>query len=356
MFPIEAGQIERSDRIIPSLPAPRWVESEKSRESKKLTLSDYYEALLLLPPHMSRCSALCNFFRVRVEDENPQGTNTLKNNKTLVESQEKTRANASEISGPIILDTYRAIADFTKTSKHEINLRGGDLVEIIEKNPNGWWFCQLETKHGWVPASYLEPLDRPEEEEEPEPDYEGELYITTQSYEAEQDDEISLEIGETIVVIHKLLDGWWVVRKQQETGHFPSMFLQRAGKKAALEQINPLGSKLPPRRSTIRNARSIHSRSKPSLSQDVYRRNSRRFLQQKNSALSPRKHSLGNARSPLREAPSQAAVPEVSSDSEQKKPVPVVPPRPSAELILQQCTDKTRQRIGLHSATTTSVS
>lgn len=43
----------------------------------------------------------------------------------------------TEISGPIILDTYRAIADFTKTSKHEINLHAGDLVEIVEKNQNG---------------------------------------------------------------------------------------------------------------------------------------------------------------------------------------------------------------------------
>lgn len=33
-----------------------------------------------------------------------------------------------------------------------------------------------------------------------------------QAYKAEQEDEISLELGETIEVIHKLLDGWWVVR------------------------------------------------------------------------------------------------------------------------------------------------
>ncbi|KAJ0061885.1 hypothetical protein NL108_013747, partial [Boleophthalmus pectinirostris] len=298
MFPIEAGQIEKRDRIIPSLPAPRWLESERWTESKKGTLSDYCQALLRLPPHISRCSALCSFFRVRAEDENPQGTTTLKRNETI-ESQETTRANASEISGPIILDTYRVIADFTKTSKHEINLHTGDLVEIVEKNQNGWWFCQLESKHGWVPASYLEPLDGPEEEEEPEPDYEGELYVTTRAYKAEQEDEISLEIGQTIEVIHKLLDGWWVVRNEEETGHFPSMFLQKAGKKASTWRTNPYGTKLPPRRSTIRNAKSIHGRSKPSLSQDAYRRNSRKYLQQK--GLSPRKHSHGSAKSPLRE-------------------------------------------------------
>lgn len=346
MFPIEAGQIEKRDRIIPSLPAPRWVENEKSHESKKSTVSDYCQALIQLPPHISRCSLLCGFYRVRPEDEKPTGTNTLKKNETVpAESRpEPGRAKASEISGPIVLDTYRVVADFTKTSKHEINLRTGDLVEILEKNPNGWWFCQFETKHGWIPASYLEPLDTPEEEEEADPDYEGELHVTTRSYTAEQDDEISLETGETIEVIHKLLDGWWVVRKGEETGHFPSMFLQKAGKKAALERNNPLGTKLPPRRSTIRNAKSIHSRSKQKLTQDVYRRNSRRYLQQR------------SGKSPLRERTIQEIIPESGSESEQKKSAPVVPPRPSTELILERCTDKTRKRLGLHSAPTASVS
>lgn len=37
----------------------------------------------------------------------------------------------------------------------------------------GWWFCQMKTKRGWVPASYLEPLDSPDEAEDPEPNYEG---------------------------------------------------------------------------------------------------------------------------------------------------------------------------------------
>lgn len=101
----------------------------------------------------------------------------------------------------------------------------------------GWWFCQCDYKRGWVPASYLEPLDQPEEAEEAEPDYggetivcfshccfcgvsccfrlcfcAGEFFVTISSYTAEQEDEISLQSGEVIEVIHRLLDGWWVVR------------------------------------------------------------------------------------------------------------------------------------------------
>lgn len=39
----------------------------------------------------------------------------------------------------------------------------------------GWWFCQCEAQRGWAPASYLEPLDGPDESEEPEPNYAGQF-------------------------------------------------------------------------------------------------------------------------------------------------------------------------------------
>ncbi|XP_029030091.1 neutrophil cytosol factor 1 isoform X2 [Betta splendens] len=361
MFPIEAGQIEKRDRIIPSLPAPRWITSTKSVENSKITLSEYSHSLVNLPPHISRCKLLTDFFRVRPEDENPTAANTLKKNEASVASSESSKGNASEISGPIILDTYRVIADFVKTSKNEINLRDGDLVEIVEKNQNGWWFCQCESKNGWVPASYLEPLDGPDEAEDAEPDYEGEMYITISAYKAEQGDEITLDIDETTEVIHKLLDGWWVVRKGEEVGYFPSMFLQKGGKKDRYEaEIAKIrGQKPPPRRSTIRNAKSIHNKSRQRLTQDAYRRNSRRYLQQKGGRLEPSRNSRNAGKPPLRERKNEDNIPEVSdssSESELKKEAPVVPPRPSPELIMERCTDNTCKRVSIHGSPTSSSS
>uniref|UniRef100_A0A668W3W3 Neutrophil cytosolic factor 1 n=2 Tax=Oreochromis aureus TaxID=47969 RepID=A0A668W3W3_OREAU len=358
MFPIESGQIEKRDRIIPSLPAPRWLwESEKSRETTKSTLAEYCQKVISLPPHISRCKHLSNFFKVRPEDENPPAPNTLKRAETFLVSRDQARGVASEISAPIILDTYRVIADFEKSTKYEITLHTGDLVEIVEKNENGWWFCQCESKRGWIPASYLEPLDGPDEAEDAEPNYEGDEHITIQAYKAEQDDEISLEVGETVEVIHKLLDGWWVVRKGDETGYFPSMFLSKAGKR---ERLSPGGQRPPPRRSTIRNAKSIHNKSRQRLSQDTYRRNSRRYFQQKGSRLSePQRNSKNAAKSPLKERKNQDNIPEMSgssSESELKKEAPVIPPRPSPELILERCTDNTRKKVSIHKSRSSSSS
>lgn len=36
-----------------------------------------------------------------------------------------------------MLETYRVIADYSKTSKYELNLKAGDLVDIVEKSSNG---------------------------------------------------------------------------------------------------------------------------------------------------------------------------------------------------------------------------
>ncbi|KAM9348749.1 neutrophil cytosol factor 1 [Symphorus nematophorus] len=362
MFPIEAGRIEKKDRIIPSLPAPRWLDSQKSTETRQSTLAEYCHSLINLPPHISRCKHLSNFFKVRPEDENPPAPNTLKRNETFVESRELARSNASEISSPIVLDTYRVIADFEKTSKHEINLHTGDLVEIVEKRQNGWWFCQCESKRGWAPASYLEPLDGPEEAEDPEPDYEGELHVTIKTYKAEQEDEISLELGETVEVIHKLLDGWWVVRKGDDTGHFPSMYLHKAGKKEIYEaeRLKVQGQKPPPRRSTIRNAKSIHGKSRRRMSQDDYRRKSRKYLQQKGNRVAElNRNSKNAAKSPLRERKNQDNIPEQSgssSENEVKKEAPVIPPRPSPELIMERCSDNTRKKVSIRKSSSSSTS
>lgn len=40
----------------------------------------------------------------------------------------------------------------------------------------------------------------------------GEAYVVQKSYTAVEEDELTLKEGDAIEVIHKLLDGWWVVR------------------------------------------------------------------------------------------------------------------------------------------------
>ncbi|XP_075384597.1 neutrophil cytosol factor 1 [Tenrec ecaudatus] len=331
MFPIEAGDINAENRIIPHLPAPRWYDGQRTAENRQGTLTDYCSALMGLPVKISRCPHLLNFFKVRPDDlKLPTDSHVKKPETYLVPKDGKT--NAADITGPLILQTYRAIADYEKSSSTQMALASGDVVDVVEKSESGWWFCQMKAKRGWVPASYLEPMDSPDELEDPEPNYAGELYVAIKAYTAVEEDEVSLDEGETIEVIHKLLDGWWVVRKEDTTGYFPSIYLQKSGQDLAQAQRQIKKRGAPPRRSSIRNAHSIHQRSRKRLSQDSYRRNSVRFLQQRRPQARPEPQSAGSAQ---QERPAQ----------ERAKPQPAVPPRPSADLILHRCSESTKRKL-----------
>ncbi|KAM5328974.1 neutrophil cytosol factor 1 [Glossophaga mutica] len=332
MFPIEAGDINSENRIIPHLPAPRWFDGQRTTESRQGTLTEYCNTLMGLPVKISRCPHLIEFFKVRPDDlKLPTDSQVKKPETYLVPKDGKT--NVADITGPIILQTYRAIADYKKGSGSEMALAMGDVVDVVEKGESGWWFCQMKTKRGWVPASYLEPLDSPDEAEDPEPNYAGEPYVTIKAYTAAMEDEVSLQEGETIEVIHKLLDGWWVIRKEDITGYFPSMYLQKAGQDIAKAQSQIKSRGAPPRRSSIRNAHSIHQRSRKRLSQDTYRRNSVRFLQQRRRQVRPGQQSAGSR------------LAEEESETQRPKPQPAVPPRPSTDLILNRCSDSTKRKL-----------
>ncbi|XP_076130898.1 neutrophil cytosol factor 1 isoform X1 [Alosa pseudoharengus] len=353
MFPIEAGQIDAKDRKIPSLPAPKWLDNYKNTETRQGTLTEYCTALIHLEAKISQCKMVRDFFRVRPEDETPPAPHPFKRNETYVMSKGRPRSNTSEITGPIMLDSYRVIADYSKSSKYELNLKAGDLVEIVEKCPNGWWFCHCEAQRGWIPASYLEPLDGPDESEEPEPNYAGELYITTKAYKAVEKDEVTLESGEIIEVIHKLLDGWWVVRKGVETGYYPSMFLHKTeeGKETDAEKSVVQRKTPPPRRTTIRNINSIHAQGRQKISQDAYRKNSRRYIQQRRSNSPQLRRHRSSTKSPLLERkPQKDNIATLRPQGDYDHKTPIVPPRPSAELIMERCTENTRKKISIRTA------
>ncbi|XP_054857493.1 neutrophil cytosol factor 1 isoform X2 [Eublepharis macularius] len=325
MFPIESGDINIENRIIPHLPAPRWFDSHRSTQNRQSTLSEYCSALINLPRKISQCAHILNFFKVRSDDLNPP-TASQKPETFLMPKDSK--KGIADITGPIILQTYRAIADYEKNSTTEMGVKTGDAVDVVEKSESGWWFCQLKNKRGWVPAAYLEPMEGPDEAEDQEPNYAGELHIVRKGYTAAQEDEITLKEGETIEVIHKLLDGWWVVRKDEITGYYPSMYLQKLGEENTPEKNQLRNRGAPPRRSTIRNIKSIHNQNRKQISQDTYRRNSVKYMQSRRK-LKTNFLNKGNT----------------IVEKDEGEAQPAVPPRPSKDLILIRCSESTKSKI-----------
>ncbi|XP_016890757.1 SH3 and PX domain-containing protein 2A isoform X2 [Cynoglossus semilaevis] len=56
-------------------------------------------------------------------------------------------------------DVYVSIADY-RGDEETMGFTEGTFLEVLERNPNGWWYCQVQDslipRKGWVPSNYLE--------------------------------------------------------------------------------------------------------------------------------------------------------------------------------------------------------
>ena len=55
----------------------------------------------------------------------------------------------------------------------EISLVKNQIVDVLEKSENGWWLVQIDSRQGWAPATYLEPINQGDEVDDPGPIYGG---------------------------------------------------------------------------------------------------------------------------------------------------------------------------------------
>ncbi|EEB08829.1 myosin type I [Schizosaccharomyces japonicus yFS275] len=50
---------------------------------------------------------------------------------------------------------YTALYDFAGRSANEMSFNKGDVLDIIQKEPSGWWLASRNGIEGWVPANYF---------------------------------------------------------------------------------------------------------------------------------------------------------------------------------------------------------
>jgi hypothetical protein len=57
---------------------------------------------------------------------------------------------------------YVALADYCAIGNSEVNMREGDMIELLKVGCAGWWFVKIigSSVEGWAPAAYLENLHR----------------------------------------------------------------------------------------------------------------------------------------------------------------------------------------------------
>ncbi|XP_053307140.1 SH3 and PX domain-containing protein 2A isoform X2 [Spea bombifrons] len=251
-FPIEAGQKDPKQRIIPFLPGKILFRRSHIRDVavKRLKpIDEYCRALVKLPAHISQCEDVLRFFEARPEDLDPPKEDY---------GSSKRKSGADGNSEPMILEQYVVVSNYEKQENSEISLKTGELVDVIEKNESGWWFVSTAEEQGWVPATYLDSHSGTKDDSEINTSKIGDVtkrrkahlrrldrrwtlggivnrqqsreekYVTIQPYTSQGKDEIGFEKDVTVEVIQKNLEGWWYIRYQGNEGWAPASYLKKA--------------------------------------------------------------------------------------------------------------------------------
>ncbi|XP_032463568.1 SH3 and PX domain-containing protein 2A isoform X4 [Phocoena sinus] len=266
-FPIEGGQKDPKQRIIPFLPGKILFRRSHIRDVavKRLKpIDEYCRALVRLPPHISQCDEVFRFFEARPEDVNPPKEDYGSSKRKSVwlsswaESPKKNVTGADTHAEPMILEQYVVVSNYKKQENSELSLQAGEVVDVIEKNESGWWFVSTSEEQGWVPATYLEAQNGTRDDSDINTSKTGEVskrrkahlrrldrrwtlggmvnrqhsreekYVTVQPYTSQSKDEIGFEKGVTVEVIRKNLEGWWYIRYLGKEGWAPASYLKKA--------------------------------------------------------------------------------------------------------------------------------
>ncbi|XP_053524365.1 SH3 and PX domain-containing protein 2A isoform X3 [Artibeus jamaicensis] len=238
-FPIEGGQKDPKQRIIPFLPGKILFRRSHIRDvavRRLKPIDEYCRALVRLPPHISQCDEVFQFFEARPEDVNPPKEDYGSSKRKSVwlsswaESPKKDVTGADTSAEPMILEQYVVVSNYKKQENSELSLQAGEVVDVIEKNESGWWFVSTSEEQGWVPATYLEAQNGTRDDSDINTSKTGEeeKYVTVQPYTSQSKDEIGFEKGVTVEVIRKNLEGWWYIRYLGKEGWAPASYLKKA--------------------------------------------------------------------------------------------------------------------------------
>nr|XP_036857143.1 SH3 and PX domain-containing protein 2A isoform X2 [Manis javanica] len=264
-FPIEGGQKDPKQRIIPFLPGKILFRRSHIRDvavRRLKPIDEYCRALVRLPPHISQCDEVFQFFEARPEDINPPKEDY---------GSSKRKSGADTNTEPMILEQYVVVSNYKKQENSELSLQAGEVVDVIEKNESGWWFVSTSEEQGWVPATYLEAQNGTRDDSDINTSKSGEVskrrkahlrrldrrwtlggvvnkqhsreekYITVQPYTSQSKDEIGFEKGVTVEVIRKNLEGWWYIRYLGKEGWAPASYLKKAKDDLPMRKKNLAG-------------------------------------------------------------------------------------------------------------------
>ena len=145
---------------------------------------------------------------------------------------------------PVVVAVY----SFEAQESKELSFQEGEHLTILKKGTGGWWEAENAQKiRGWIPESYVKEVGTTSQSgagaSNSVPDVEAKVLF---DFEAGDDDELTLKMGDPVKVLSREGDWWLVTDVRQRQGLVPSNYLQVIGSQPAHSSSSSRSQPLPP--------------------------------------------------------------------------------------------------------------
>ena len=180
---------------------------------------------------------------------------------------------------------YLVMGTYTATEDTEITITKGEVVEVIEMDPSGWWFVRLGKSEGWAPSTFMKAnngekvieskkskagddklnlsvkedslkvngsparerklstgkkekgkkslgllgslgLSKDSGKDNKE-NINEDVWVTLASYQDSDEGMLNFKKGQELIVIERDDNGWWLARSGSQSGWVPSNYLKK---------------------------------------------------------------------------------------------------------------------------------
>ncbi|XP_037670676.1 NADPH oxidase organizer 1 [Choloepus didactylus] len=237
-FPVEAGLLRRSDRVLPKLrDAPLVAHGGRTgRGLERLRLLEAYSRMLLaVAGRVSRSPALVGFFAPQpldLEPTLPQGSLVI----LPVPEEPPARPAGNLVIRSLETQRLRCLQPFCAqdTQGQPFHTRAQEALDVLLRHPSGWWLVENDDKQtAWFPAPYLEEVAPGQRQAGQEaalpPGSSGRQFCAARAYEGNRADELSVPAGARVRVLEASDRGWWLCRAGSRVGLLPAALLRPDG-------------------------------------------------------------------------------------------------------------------------------
>ncbi|XP_004438343.1 PREDICTED: NADPH oxidase organizer 1 [Ceratotherium simum simum] len=230
-FPVEAGLLRRSDRVLPKLPDASLL-ARSRRTARGLArlrlLENYLQTLLAAAERVSRSPALTAFFAPQPTDLDPA---LPPGSLVILPTPEEPlpRPTSSLAIRSLEAQTLRCLQPFRTqdTRDRPFYAQAQEALDVLLRHPSGWWLVANEDQQtAWFPAPYLEVAPHQGREGGQPLGSSGSQFCASCAYESRQADELSVPAGARVRVLKTSDRGWWLCSFHGRTGLLPAVLLR----------------------------------------------------------------------------------------------------------------------------------